>query len=377
MPCVQAITAVLVALSFASCTGAPPASAPSRRDALLGADAPSLIYQGTAFYPRAAELADGTLLATFDHPIPGGRAIGGVRSSDHGRTWGQYTRIAEDTGRVDLSNAFPLQLPNGTILVACRHHRLNDRAFGLEVYASSDSGKTWQLRSTMARGSTGLWEPFLFQPSAGVLQAYYASEEGIHPDQRIEMKVSKDGGQTWGQPITVARKTGSRDGMPGVVRLKNGDLLACFEASDTPPFGFVIRSVRSQDQGASWSAERELVYRPANSARARWSAGAPYLVVRPDGRLLASFQTDEDVAYAEGDPRRDPAHPRYAYTRQATLKYVASRDEGRSWSRPTRLAGGPTDTATWGSLYVLRDGRVLGLIGLQGQVWCRSIEPRP
>lgn len=201
--------------------------------ALDGPDSGGLIYDG-AFDPRAVELADRSLLVVFDHSADGRRAVAGVRSADGGKTWGRYTRITDDASRVDVSNAFPWQLPDGTILVACRYHRLNEKSINIEIYASSDNGRTWRLLSTPAHNSVGLWEPLLFQPSPRTLQVYYASEEGIHPDQRIEMKSSQDGGRTWGLPTVVARKPGSRDGMPAVVRTKKGDLLACFEASDTP-----------------------------------------------------------------------------------------------------------------------------------------------
>lgn len=73
------------------------------------------IYDEASSYPRGVELADGTLLVTFDHRIPGGRAIACVRSTDGGKTWGDYGRIAEDAGRVDVANAFPWQLADGTI----------------------------------------------------------------------------------------------------------------------------------------------------------------------------------------------------------------------------------------------------------------------
>ena len=86
----------------------------------------------------------------------------------------------------------------------------------------------------------GLWEPFLLLLPDGVVQVYYASEERCKPDQRVEMRTSSDGGKTWGSPVTVAQKRGSRDGMPGVVRLEN-ELLAVFEAQDEPPYRFVIR----------------------------------------------------------------------------------------------------------------------------------------
>lgn len=353
---------LIIALATAVAPSAPPTD--PERD--------SLIYEG-GFYPRAVELADGTLLVAFDYTAAGRRALGCVRSRDGGRTWSGYTRIVDATGRVDLSNAFPLQLPDGTILVACRHHWPEEHSFNLEVYASEDQGQTWRLRSVAVHGNVGLWEPFLFQPAPQTLQVYYASEEGIFPDQRIEMRTSRDGGRTWGAPTTVARKPGSRDGMPAVVRMPSGDLLAAFEASDTPPFGFVIRTVRSRDDGANWSTERALVYQPENPARERWSAGAPYLVCLPDGRLLVSFQTDEDVEYLEGDTRRDPRQRRYTYTHHTALKFVRSDDHGRTWSRPLKLAGGPERPTNWSGLIALRDGRTFALAGIGGQLWWKPL----
>lgn len=331
------------------------------------------IYDEPGFYPRGLELADGTLLVTFDHPIPGGRAVACIGSTDGGKTWGDYRRMAEDTGRVDVANAFPVQLADGTVLVAYRHHLPDKRIFRIEVVASGDNGKTWQFRNTIATGTVGLWEPFLFQPSKNVLQVYYASEEGIYPEQRIEMKTSHDGGKTWGTPATVARKPGSRDGMPSIVRAKDGSLLACFEASDTPPFRFVVRMVRSKDDGVTWGTERELVYQPVNPAPQRWAAGAPYLACRGDGRLLVSFQTDEDVLYRKGDAQADPAVEGYRYERHTILKLVTSDDNGGSWTRPATLAGAPDGPATWGGMCMLRNGNVLALTTGRGRIWARAI----
>lgn len=330
------------------------------------------IYGDAGFYPRAVELADGTLLATFDHRIPGGKAVACVRSTDGGRTWGEYQRIADDTGRVDIANAFPVQLADGTVLVAYRHHKPDQRIFRIEVAASIDNGKTWQLRGTIATGTVGLWEPFLFQPAKDLLQVYYASEEGIYPDQRIEMRTSKDSGKTWRPPTTVARKPGSRDGMPSVVRAADGSLLACFEASDTAPFRFVVRIVRSKDGGATWSAEREPVYQPVNPSPQRWAAGAPYLACGKDGRLLVCFQTDEDVAYRKGDDRADPAAT-YRYERHTRLKLVTSDDNGKSWARPVTIAGAPDSPATWGGLCVLRNGTVLAVTTWRGRIWSKAV----
>lgn len=334
------------------------------------------IYEGRAAYPRVVELADGTLLATFDHRTTTGRAIGCTRSIDGGKTWGQYKQVCEDTGRSDLANAFPLQLPDGTILVACRHHTLAARRYRLEVYASEDQGKHWSLRSTLAEGTEGLWEPFLLQLPNGKLQGYYASEEGCHPEQTIEMRTSIDGGKIWADAVTVARKKGSRDGMPAAALLPTGEILVVFEAQDLPPFRFVLRAVRSMNGGKSWSKERELVYRPTNPARSRWSAGAPSVITTSAGRLLVAFQTDDRVTYEQRSSERDPASPIYNYPRHASFAYLASDDNGKTWNGPSYLLGGPRHSACWNAFCPLHSGRVLALTTHEGRVWCRIGRPQ-
>ena len=310
-------------------------------------------------------------MAGFDHLFRGDRAIGFVRSTDGGKTWEGYSQATKHPKQEDLANAFPLQLSDGTVLVAFRHHTVDKAIYRLEVCASHDQGKSWKFRGTIATGSVGLWEPFLLELPDKTLQAYYASEEGIKPDQRLEMRSSADGGKIWGRPITVARKRGSRDGMPGVVRRADGTLFAVFEASDLVPYRFVIRAVRSKDGGKNWSSERQLVYKPANPVRTRWAAGAPTVVQLADGRLLVSFQTDEDVAYSRGNPKRDPSASSYDYLRFATFKCVSSYDGGRTWRERVTLAGTVKEPSLWNALYVPSSGNVLALAGFKGKIWSR------
>ncbi len=329
------------------------------------------IYPGRASYPRVTQLADGRLLATFAHSLPGKRAIACVSSTDAGLTWGSYRQVLDQNRPVDLDNAFPVQLSDGTILVAYRRHT-PDRNYRIEVHASVDGGKSWSFRGTIATGHDGLWEPFLLSFPKGVVQVYYASEEGCKPDQRIEMRSSSDGGKTWGSPATVARKKGSRDGMPGVVRLDHEKLLVAFEAQDDPPYRFVIRGVRSSDDGQTWSTARELIYRPKNPNSNRWAAGAPSIICLPDKRLIASFQSDEQVTYLQGDRRRDPAVAGYDYVRHVHFAYTTSFDDARTWSGPRHLLGGPEQPACWNALYVLKDGTILALSNYQGRVWAKA-----
>jgi Neuraminidase (sialidase) len=322
-------------------------------------------------YPRLVKLGSGDLLATFDQKRDGLSTIGIVRSTDGGRTWGRYASVAAHPAHDDVANAFPLVLADGTLLVAFRHHSPQEKIYRLELSASDDGGATWRHRSTIARGSIGLWEPLLLQLPDGTLQVYYASEEDIFPDQRIEMRASRDGGRTWSRPVTVAREPGSRDGMPGVVRFGDGTLLVVFEASDTPPFLFVIRAVRSRDDGRTWSATRELVYQPQHPVRSRWSAAAPSVVRMRGGDLLVSYQTDEDLAYVQASPSADPAHPRYDYLRHARMKYLLSRDGGRTWGEPAALTSADQVPALWNGLCAPEAGIVYALAGFDGKVWCR------
>jgi hypothetical protein len=333
------------------------------------------IYPGGASYPRVTQLSDGTLLATFAHSTPGNRAIGCVSSKDGGRAWGNYRGILEQSKPVDLDNAFPLQLSDGIILVAYRRHT-PDHHCRIGVHASMDGGEHWAFRGTIAEGHAGLWEPFLLLLPKGVVQAYYASEEDCKPDQRIEMRSSSDGGKTWGSPVTVAQKKGSRDGMPGVVQLDGEELLTVFEAQDDPPYRFVIRGVRSGDNGRTWATARELIYRPQNPLPNRWAAGAPSIIRLPDKRLMVSYQSDEQVSFMQGDRASDPTRPDYDYLRHSRFGYVGSSDNGKTWTGPSHLLGSTEQPACWNALYGLKDGTILALSNYNGRLWSKTGKPR-
>ncbi len=93
----------------------------------------------------------------------------------------------------------------------------------------------------------------------------------------------------------------------------------------------------------------------------------------PDGLLLVSFQTDEDVAYRQGNPSSDPAAQSYDYTHHTSFKYVmgGGADAAGGWSAPVKLAGSPSDPSVWNALYVTRSGRVLALAGFHWRSWCK------
>ncbi|HZM06291.1 MAG TPA: sialidase family protein [Candidatus Saccharimonadales bacterium] len=160
----------------------------------------------------------------------------------------------------------------------------------------------------------------------------------------------------------------------GVVRLKDGALLAAFNAGywhvspPTPsvmteakveayrkmgmprevaaPTGGRIMFVRSEDQGKTWSKPQTLADTPADDRQAG-------LLVLPNGTVLASFFT----SFGDVDPAGDPAW--FSHT-----LIVRSFDGGRTWEKHPRpiqpQSGSPfTGEAADGPAVLRKDGSIL------------------
>ncbi len=316
-------------------------------------------------YPRMAELKDGSLMLTFEHGIKDGAgvAISMIRSLDDGATWSQPTQIAFTTNGHDFANAFPLQLQNGRIIISFRDHiplPNKDVNYRLPVYASDDNGKTWCYYSIVedykktSHYLDGVWEPIFLQLQNGMLQCYYADGR----DHGIVMRYSRNNGKTWSQKKIKVATCEKGDGMPGIVQLPNGEIVVNFESGETKDQLVVVRCTFSKNNGKTWSKVRPLIYEAHNkSGKAKWSAAAPALARLKDGRLISSFQTDENVKYKKGDKMADPSVPGYDPISKSVLKYVTSIDSGRTWSKnSTWLMGTVEDPALWNYVFVSKKG---------------------
>ena len=199
----------------------------------------------------------------------------------------------------------------------CAFREVGCAPFRIRVASSRDGGRTWSLLSTVDSSASGLWEPFLLSPDGELVHVFYSSEvyQPQYP-QVIAVRTSADGGKSWSAPRIVACSPRSRDGMASVVILPNGDWLCFFEATDAAN-PFVIRSLRSQDGGQTWT-HRSLVYAPDSLH----FASAPYSALLFDGSLLVTFQTDEDRSIESNSVSLD-------------LKYVRSFDGGRRGQSPS------------------------------------------
>ena len=128
-------------------------------------------------------------------------------------------------------------------------------------------------------------------------------------------------------------------GWPTVCRLANGDLLAVFSGdrdSHICPWG-KVQMVHSTDDGETWSAPVTIANGPIDDR----DAG---IVQLPDGEILVTYFTS--VAYRA--PYIMKKHPDYVRhdekisdeVRDAALGNwaVRSRDNGKTWSKPEKLA---------------------------------------
>ena len=194
----------------------------------------------------------------------------------------------------------------------------------------------------MPGGKLGVWEPFLRNAADGSLQLYYSKEIAAN-DQDSIMRISRDGGASWGDEVTISGEgLKRRDGMIGVASMGGTSLIAVFESGHQRQFR--IDSVSSPDDGVTWG-DRRTVYVPTGE---RNNAGAPQ-VVNVGGTLCVSFMTDEDTQL-------------HAWSKGAGAKMITSGDGGRSWGNTIEVF---TPQASWPGMVAL-DQRSLLYMAAKG-----------
>ncbi|MFM7322027.1 MAG: sialidase family protein [Armatimonadota bacterium] len=212
--------------------------------------------------------------------------------------------------------------------------------FAIRVRTSRDRGRTWENHSTVATSTgarRGLWSPFLARLRNGRIACLHDDEDlpfaaGFPGHQWLAMRVWDEDDKAWRAPSVVSRAHSprhlSRDGMGSLIDCGGGRLLTVLESVGTDALhASVVRSVRSDDGGATWSwsrRERELVHA---ADRPRFSAYAPWATAFPGGWIACVFTSNE--SQADPDAPATPAHRLHG-----DVLLCWSRDEGKSWSRP-------------------------------------------
>ena len=197
---------------------------------------------------------NGRILIAFEEN--GMKGIPIYDSDDEGATWRMLTHATDPTRKDNSQCNLHWQphltevtrasgsLTAGTILLSASSVFNDERGrmvrMQLQLYGSTDTGKTWQYRSTVAEGTAELpvWEPNLQILDDGTLVTYYSSEthKADGYNQLLCHKASKDDGKMWGREVYDVAFPGGveRPGMAIVTRLPDRRYVMTYEAVEGP-----------------------------------------------------------------------------------------------------------------------------------------------
>jgi hypothetical protein len=241
-------------LSLVSVVSAlPQQSAPSTFSQRVIYTPPSDYNDPQTLYARSAQLADGTLLATWENysPEPPMVYFPIYQSKDGGYSWTELSRVQDTQQKWGLRyQPFLYVLQNdfadfkkGTVLLAGSSIPTDLSQTQLDLYASTDAGATWTFVSHLAAGGearpnnglTPVWEPFLMEYKNTLIHYYSDQRDNATHGQKMVHQTSTDL-KTWGPVIDdVAYPTYTdRPGMPTVALLPNGKYIMTYEYGGGP-----------------------------------------------------------------------------------------------------------------------------------------------
>ena len=253
-------------------------------------------------WPSIARMPDGTLVVASsglrtEHVCPFGKTVLNY-SWDGGKSW-SAPRVANDLP-LDDRDAGVISLGGKKLLVTW---------FTSDTRRYFPNARKWLKPESLARWETelGHWDDALVNKWLGSW-----------------LRLSRDGGDTWGAPILVPVSTPH-----GPIRLASGDLLylgkAGFRAGDQENKS--IQACRSKDGGRTWL---ELGRVPVADGTSDSNYHEPHVVELPDGRLLGMIRFQ--FAGAE-----DPAKGRYI---NFSLFRTESTDGGQTWTQAHQITYG-------------------------------------
>ncbi|MFO7946781.1 MAG: sialidase family protein [Armatimonadota bacterium] len=158
-----------------------------------------------------------------------------ARSHDGGRTWGDFSTIAED----NFNETDIIIGDDGRWLAACRsrygptdvHDPTIRSQPTLQLYTSDDYGRTWRKGAWLTRPSQ---HPAHLTGLAGgtILLTYGSRTEELYG---VMGRLSPDGGRSWSSPFVIIGGLDNSDcGYPSDVQLDSGDIVTAYYAKSAP-----------------------------------------------------------------------------------------------------------------------------------------------
>ncbi|KAK3292221.1 uncharacterized protein B0H64DRAFT_224490 [Chaetomium fimeti] len=269
-------------------------------------------------YARTAQFEDGTLLATWENysPEPPPVYFPIFRSTDGGYSWKEISRVQDTANGLGLRYQPFLYIlpepmggfPKDTVLLAGSSIPTDLSTTQIDLYASTNRGKTWEFVSHIAAGGeaipnndkTPVWEPFLLQHGASLICFYSDQRQNTTYGQKMVHQTTTDL-RAWGPVVDDVTSPiyPERPGMPTVARLPNGQFIMTYEhggAAVLPTYQFPVHYKLAADPEAFGAAEgvplrtTEGGQIPTGSPYVVWSAAGGV-----NGTIIAGAHSSGDV----------------------------------------------------------------------------------
>lgn len=323
-------------------------------------------------YGRLIQLNSKKLICTYESA----GAILVKISDDLGKTWSSPIKVVSGTTTVNMTTPDILQLKDNSILVCYNPRPIgannSGEKFSINTVKSTDGGLTWSNNQVIyeadSKFENGCWEPSAIQIPSGEIQLFFSNENVYRSsnEQNISILRSSNNGSTWTtMPEIVSFRSGSRDGMPKPILLKNQTEIA-FSIEDNGVNNqfkpYIIRNavadnwqqtVVANSPNRNYALKEEL-----NNAV---YGGAPYLAQLSTGEVLMSYQGTDNRLNNNLD--------------NADMKVAIGTNDAKNFNRkstPFLISEGKS--ALWNSITVLDDDTVIALtttnqFGNGSQVW--------
>ena len=210
-------------------------------------------------------------------------------SADGGRSFEQTTKIDSGPYRDGYSRAGVVELAHGRLAYAVTEHH-PPTSLNSYILFSDDGGHQWNPPVLICSTSEPMYgEPDIAEVAPGELLCVLRYTGA---DRQLRSCRSEDGGATWSAPQPTPIR-----GCPGhLLMLADGRVLCTYGRREQP---FGIRGCLSEDGGRTWQLEQELVLR---DDLPNGDLGYPTTIEFAPGHLFCCYygQTPEGITCVQG-----------------------------------------------------------------------------